>query len=227
MRISPPIVIVWLALAAPAAAQDQPRPPVIVAPPPPPPIRIGAPPAPPPPRGATAAAPIPTTNPGTWVTPDDYPEWAVRYDVIGMVRFALDVDRNGRVTGCTIRQSSGVADLDRVACEKVTERGRFLPARDAAGNAVAGTWVSAVRWEIPEDEPEPAPQPGRVVFSFIIEPDGSVSECRIDEIKGRLEPPDDPPCAGDAGFLPVRGADGKPERRRVRVTMQIDHESLP
>lgn len=49
------------------------------------------------------------------------------------VRAELTISPTGRVTACTIVQSSGHADLDKLACDTVTRRARFTPARDKDG----------------------------------------------------------------------------------------------
>ncbi|HYD23494.1 MAG TPA: energy transducer TonB [Croceibacterium sp.] len=128
---------------------------------------------------------MPATDPGTWVRPEDYPAWAVAYDVEGRVGVKLDVSANGRVTSCEVTRSSGVADLDRIACEKVTERGRFVPARDEDGDPVAGTWASGVVWQVPDDDDHAAPMPGFLVVSMVVEPDGAVSDCRVERARAK------------------------------------------
>lgn len=42
----------------------------------------------------------------------------------------------GRVTGCTVAESSGDPALDRFTCRKIEERWRYRPARDRYGRAV-------------------------------------------------------------------------------------------
>lgn len=48
----------------------------------------------------------------------------------------LDVDAQGRVTGCRVTSSSGFPDTDAKVCELAYRQVRFEPARDAAGNPV-------------------------------------------------------------------------------------------
>jgi periplasmic protein TonB len=138
-------------------------PPIVqtVAPPPPvvtvpvaPPVVITpkAPPAPPPPPAPSQAVGAkPKGNPGDWVTPDDYPPSALRQEEQGVTGFKLDVGPDGKVTGCTVTKSSGFSDLDETACRLLPRRGRFSPAKDAAGNGMATTYSSSVRWQIPKD----------------------------------------------------------------------------
>lgn len=174
------------------------------------------------------AGPMPATNPGTWVTPADYPAWAIRYDVTGRVGFRLDVGSDGRASHCEVTLSSGVPDLDAVACEKVLERARFVPARNDAGEPVSGTWSTTVVWAIPEDEgdADEAPQPGYLVTTMIVEADGRVSDCRIERAEGAASQfPDD--CPAGRSFDPILDADGKPQRTRIRLMLRLVHEPLP
>ncbi|MEH3038628.1 MAG: energy transducer TonB [Sphingomonas paucimobilis] len=84
----------------------------------------------------------------TWLTDDDYPAAAFRNGEEGVVKFAIDVDRRGKVAGCRILQSGGVA-LDQATCRALVERLRFKPARDADGKAIAGVWQREMRWKLP------------------------------------------------------------------------------
>ncbi len=72
----------------------------------------------------------------------------------GMVQFAVTVSPQGRVMACTILESSGDSRLDREACELVTRRGRFDPARDNDGKPVEGRWESRITWKVPHAPPE-------------------------------------------------------------------------
>ena len=92
----------------------------------------------------------PRGNPGNWVTVDDYRTSWINREMVGTARFRLEVAPSGRVQNCTITASSGHADLDRATCNLVTQRARFEPAKDTTGASVTGSYVSSVRWELPE-----------------------------------------------------------------------------
>lgn len=68
----------------------------------------------------------------------DYPAGASRAGSTGSVTAHFDVAPDGRVSGCVVAQSSGDPLLDRTTCRLIELRFRFDPARDAAGNPVAG-----------------------------------------------------------------------------------------
>ncbi|RSV31880.1 energy transducer TonB [Sphingomonas sp. ABOLH] len=98
--------------------------------------------------GVCAQTPPERIGAATWLTDDDYPEVALRRGEEGVVKFAIDVDRRGRVEGCRILESAG-ASLDQATCRGLLTRLRFKPARDADGKAVAGVWQREMRWKLP------------------------------------------------------------------------------
>jgi protein TonB len=73
---------------------------------------------------------------------DDYPADAQRNGEQGSVRARLDVDENGKVSRCTIIQSSGYDSLDDATCNVLKARASFRPARDANGKAVRDSVVT-------------------------------------------------------------------------------------
>lgn len=57
--------------------------------------------------------------------PDDYPVEAIDQHQQGNAITLVDVAADGRVVGCRIARSSGVAVLDATSCRLILERGRF------------------------------------------------------------------------------------------------------
>jgi protein TonB len=169
---------------------------------------------------------MPASNPGEWIVSDDYPTWAAQYGVTGRVGVRLKVDESGRVAECQVTLSSGVADLDTLACRKITERGRFVPATNERGRPVAGEWRSTVVWQVPERGQLAIPRPGILVSSLVVERDGSVSECRIEEAEGEARRTSGQFCASAVKFSPPTDARGNPQRTRLRVTMSVSSEPL-
>jgi protein TonB len=88
-------------------------------------------------------------DPANWVTPSDYPNPALRAQEQGQVSFTLGVDAFGRVTDCRITKSSGSAVLDQTTCAIMHRNGRFEPAKDASGTAIASSWSSRFNWSLP------------------------------------------------------------------------------
>ncbi|MEL7199085.1 MAG: energy transducer TonB [Pseudomonadota bacterium] len=111
-------------------------------------LGIGTPPAPPAPLFDPISA-SPKGNPGGWVTDNDYRSSWIRREYSGTASFTLDVSASGRVSNCSITQSSGHAALDEATCSLLTRRARFNPAKDSSGKAVSGSFSSAITWKLP------------------------------------------------------------------------------
>lgn len=129
---------------------------VMVAPPPAPPappvLAPPAPPAPPPPAPKGPATPAQAKgDPGSWVTPEDYPSAPLREGVQGVTGFHVTVGADGKVASCEITSSSGNAQLDTATCQYVTRRARFKPAADSDGHPMVGSYSSRVKWVVPKD----------------------------------------------------------------------------
>jgi len=112
----------------------------------------------PPPAPAPAPAPTPSQargveprgSVGQWASrvQNSYPRRAINEEREGEVRFRLAVGADGNPTGCTVTRSSGHADLDDAACKAIVRVARFKPALNAAGDPIASTWDSGVRFEL-------------------------------------------------------------------------------
>lgn len=108
--------------------------------PPPPPL---------PPSGLGRMA-QPANKPGAWVTQDDYSPSDIRSERQGTARFMLGIGTDGKVTSCTIIQSTGFDSLDAATCKFVSRRARFEAALDDSGAPIAGSYTGSIRWVIPE-----------------------------------------------------------------------------
>ena len=107
-------------------------------------------PTPTPAPGLAPRAARPRGNPALWVSTSDYPSAGLRGELEGLVRVQLSVGADGKPTDCTVTASSGHDVLDEATCAKLLRRARFDPASDHTGAKVAGTWNTAVRWQIPD-----------------------------------------------------------------------------
>lgn len=110
-------------------------------------------PPPPPPSPTPSFDPVaarPSNSPGGWVTQADYRQAWISREYTGTVGFRLSVGASGRVENCSVTRSSGVSALDQATCQLITRRARFDPAKNGQGRAVAGTYSSAVRWQLPD-----------------------------------------------------------------------------
>ena len=117
----------------------QPEPPRYVAPPAP----VAAPPAPP------AAAPTPATakGRGNVFSDDDFPDASRRAEEQGVTRVSYVIDPTGKVTTCTVTQTSGFPRLDDATCKIIMRRFRFNPAT-REGQPVSETKTQPVRWQL-------------------------------------------------------------------------------
>lgn len=104
-----------------------------------------------PPTRFTPEIAKPRNDVARWVTTEDYPTADVRAGHTGTVRFRVAIDTGGRVSDCTIVQSSGYAGLDAATCRNISKRARFDPATDITGARVAGSYTGSIRWVIPRD----------------------------------------------------------------------------
>lgn len=60
------------------------------------------------------------------------------------VRYVVETD--GRVSSCRIDASSGLGEVDAMACRLIVERFRFRPARDRSGRPVRSTVIERHTW---------------------------------------------------------------------------------
>ncbi|MFN3389110.1 MAG: energy transducer TonB [Allosphingosinicella sp.] len=110
-------------------------------------------PAPPPPQPAPpkkVEAARAKANLASYVSNDDYPAAALRSEDEGTTRFRLTVAPDGRVSACTVTQTSGSRVLDEATCRIMQRRARFTPARGSDGKPTTDTVSSAIRWELPD-----------------------------------------------------------------------------
>jgi protein TonB len=145
--VSPPPIVRTPTVIAPPVVSVPKAPPVIQTPTAP--IVAPAPPAPPAVPVVSKAAKA-RGNPGAWTSDSDYPAAALRNEEQGTVGFRLDIGADGRVTGCTVTQSSGSSSLDETTCRLLPRRAKFSPAQDNTGNPIATTYSSRIKWVIPE-----------------------------------------------------------------------------
>ena len=107
----------------------------------PPAPKVVAPPALAPPTPATPK------GRGNTISEDDYPDASRRAEEQGVARASFTIDPTGKVSACTVTQSSGSSRLDEATCKIIMRRWRFNPAtRD--GEPVSETKSQPVRWQL-------------------------------------------------------------------------------
>jgi periplasmic protein TonB len=169
--------------------------------------------------------PVPTGNPGLWVTTNDYPAAALRELRDGMVGFSLAVGPDGKVSACEIMSSSGSADLDAAACTLITQRARFTPARSANGKAMSGRYANRVRWQIPSKGQNvawnvPIPKPGQANLTFVVDENGKPSNCAL--TGSSIIEAAKTPCDVGVTFQPYYNAAGERIRVKVQTSQTIN-----
>lgn len=99
---------------------------------------------------ATLSAPVePANNAGAWATDADYPAAMLRSRAQATVPFRLMVDADGKVTACHVQHHLGNPGFDQTTCNLLMRRGRFRPARDAAGKPVPSYYLNRINWIMP------------------------------------------------------------------------------
>lgn len=137
--VSPPIV---------TSVVPNPNPPVI-----PLPTRVAPPPPPAP------AAPPRTVEPAKakgdlkkLFDGIEYPAAAQQAEVQGTARASLGVGADGRVTSCSITQSTGNSILDSFVCSTLRRGARFTPATDSTGKPTSDTITTPpIRFQLTND----------------------------------------------------------------------------
>jgi TonB family protein len=80
----------------------------------------------------------------------EYPAKAMAGGHNGLVQFRLDVDPEGKVSGCHVLARTNPDDFADLTCKSLTRRGKFKPALDAQGRPVPSFFVGKVSWMMPD-----------------------------------------------------------------------------
>lgn len=82
----------------------------------------------------------------------DYPRRSRELRLGDHVIVALTVGTDGRVRNCRIHRPSRDAEADRITCRLASERFRFRPATDGAGNPIESIYGWQQRWYDPREK---------------------------------------------------------------------------
>lgn len=98
---------------------------------------------------ARIATPAEAIRPASWITRNDYPAAAkhARLEGEGLMVWTVGID--GRVHDCRVVKSAGSKALDDAGCAAITDRGRYVPAKDTAGQPTVSWWSRRIRWQLP------------------------------------------------------------------------------
>jgi TonB family protein len=181
----------------------------------------------------------------------DYPQAALAAKQDGASLLTLTLDASGSVTGCSVRLSSGHAELDAKACAIANERAKFSAALDLSGKPVAGRALTGIDWRLGEVASAYA-QPlagarnypgleyrprhiireaGAVSVDYLAKADGSIDGCTSSVTGADLGTPLTQICDlvarnPDLKFQPLTDDKGNAVDRRVKVRVNFNLEPV-
>lgn len=79
----------------------------------------------------------------------DYPIEALRNNQSGIVGVLLWIETDGGVSTCEVIEPIDVPILQQTTCNIFRRRGRFTPAKDAAGKAIRAPMTARIKWQLP------------------------------------------------------------------------------
>lgn len=84
-------------------------------------------------------------DPAMWLVDGDFPHELLGANAV--VTVAWIITREGGIRNCRVVRSSGNATFDAIPCKALEKRGRYTPARDAAGNPVETPASRVIRFQ--------------------------------------------------------------------------------
>ncbi|WP_162225084.1 TonB family protein [Erythrobacter sp. SG61-1L] len=91
-------------------------------------------------------APSKPLNSGKWFLARDLIDPVFKGRLHGLVGYVFHVSPEGKVTHCTVLQSSGDDRIDAKICDLVVQRAKFRPAGNPEGQPVQGTYSTRLYW---------------------------------------------------------------------------------
>jgi hypothetical protein len=88
----------------------------------------------------------PSSYPGRWVTPDDYPVKMLNAGQSALIDFRLSVNAEGMPTGCFIQLTTRAKEFDAAVCNALMKRARFTPALDADGKPINSFYKNTIHF---------------------------------------------------------------------------------
>jgi TonB family protein len=175
------------------------------------------------------------------ILPSDFPQKALAEKRQGRVKFELAISSTGVVEGCKVLESSTHADLDAESCKIATNKAKFGPALDVAGQATAGRVQTGLNWRLPMEggganlpvipipptlPKELRPKAGTTTVSFIVAADGSLTECQGQTTMDTRPFAPETICNAKMKMEPYTDANDKKVARRVVIKTTVDIEDV-
>ncbi len=187
--------------------------------------------------------PKPSNTAQLVIPADKYPAAALAEGKQGQTTFMLNVDNTGKVLDCSITVSSKAPELDQQACALAREWS-FEPALDGNGTPTAGKTAHTLSWRLPKGvaaasvtaervRPNPFEKPGSIGITLEFDAAGKRTRCET-QSEGALlaQIPDknflDVVCSasGKRDVAPFLDSEGKPQAKRIKFRMSVEHEDL-
>ena len=168
------------------------------------------------------------TNQKDWLSDDNFSDRALGMGHKGIVEADIFVDASGAPKACYVVMSSGSRDLDGQTCAGPMHKGRFIPARDVAGQPTDGIYRYRTVWtteeaftptrsvKVPADVTLAVarlPQQKtylEVQLRYVVDETGRIVRCAVERTSG-FAGLDGAACAAMPQrytFAPARDADG-------------------
>lgn len=179
------------------------------------------------------------------IAEEDYPETAKAASQQGLAVFSVDIDNTGSVRNCSITRSTTFPDLDKQSCS-IALKWQFDPARDLAGDPVAGRTSHSIHWRLPGKLPgatgvaaaprfNPFEKAGRMSTTLDFAKDGKLIKCETEYLGGLPIFASGPEQTNDVcknlmylnAIKPFEDVTGNPQARRVITTFSIEHTDTP
>tara|TARA_A100001391_G_scaffold48774_7_gene29113 strand:+ start:8791 stop:9204 length:414 start_codon:yes stop_codon:yes gene_type:complete len=109
--------------------------------------------APPAEKSDAASAPVPLTDPESWIV--GYSRHARHLGLEGEVSVRLTINSDGRVVSCSLESSSGHEILDNWTCKQLIRNASFEPASNSGGQHSLRTYPYRHIWTL--DQPDAPP----------------------------------------------------------------------
>jgi TonB family protein len=187
--------------------------------------------------------PMPSNTAQLRIPANKYPAAALAEGKQGQTTFMLNVDSAGKILGCSITVSSSSPELDQQACALAREWS-FEPALDTNGAPSSGKSAHTLSWRLPKSlavvsmnapraRPKTFPKPGSIGLTLEIDATGKRTRCEA-QSEGALFAQIfdknflDLVCSGSGNLdvAPFLDSEGKPQAKRIKFRMSVEHEDL-
>jgi TonB family protein len=148
----------------------------------------------------------------------------------------LNVDSTGKVVDCSVTVSSNSPELDQQACVLARDWS-FEPALDANGAPSAGKSAHTLSWRLPKRAAaasmnplrvrlNPFAKPGSARLTLEFDASGKLTSCKAENEDALFGQIGACPGSGNLDVAPFLDSEGKPQAKRIKFRMSVEHEDL-